>query len=135
MTSNKHHICCRRTRPAEAQATCGTRCLDASAPDEPGDTVTTRLWTNMAGFTVANWLISLSHWLNCRYTEYRRTGRNYTRFDEDVQLHFCVKANRGLGFFVVFFIFGLWLSGYSAVVTTSSKPNVQKVSELFKITA
>lgn len=66
----------------------------------------------------------LSYWLNCCYTEYRRTGRNYTRFDEDVQLHFCFKANRG------FFFCGFWLSQHSAVVTTSSNPDVKKVSEL-----
>lgn len=30
-------------------------------------------------------------------------GGNYTRFNEDVQLHFCLKANRGCFFFFCFF--------------------------------
>lgn len=52
-------------------------------------------------------------------------GGNYTRFNEDVQLHFCLKANRG---WFSFFFCGFWPSPYSA--TTSSDPGEQKVSEL-----
>lgn len=72
-----------------------------------------------------------SYWLNCCYPKYGRTGGrgDYTRFNEDVQLHFCLKANRGWVFLIFFSLFcRFWPSPYSA--TTSSDPGVKKVSEL-----
>lgn len=65
VTSNKRHICCRTTGSFEAQATSGTRCLDASASNEASDTATTRLWTNVdrnkRGKIHSDWLVDFSH--------------------------------------------------------------------------
>lgn len=47
VTSDNRHICCRVAGWLEARATSGIRCLDASPSNEAGDTVTTRLWTNV----------------------------------------------------------------------------------------